>query len=680
VNATMLNPIWATSLTEADREHFQRFGISFDTAQTEEIRRVTDAEARQHGFTHTGDLSGLVFIYRDPRTDHKVTSRLRRDHPEIENGREKNKYIAPYGDRRHLFFPRHALPLLENKNVPVVLVEAEKSALAMLEWSKRTGWEILPVAMGGCWGWRGRDGKAELPDGHTADEVGPLPDLLMVATGREVYVLLDSNVTSNSDVRLAERCLLKELRKLEGTTARVLRLPIKDGVNGPDDFIAVAGDAAFQEIFEAKNIHSAELILSKSGSPAAVVENALILFRTASEWRGVLGFDEFAQTPVMLKSAPEFSLEGKASYPRAWTDRDDTQAQAWLQRQGVLINSAKTVGQAITVVSRENAFHPVRNYLSNLQWDRIPRLPKFLHTYFGAQYSPFSEAAGIRWMISAVARAFESGCQADHALLLEGPQGTRKSSGLRALFGDDWFTDCVSSLGSKDSRLELLGKWCIEISELNAMRRAEIEAVKAYLTQRHDYFRKPYGARAENVPRQNVFAATSNAATPFTDETGNRRFWPVRCGVVDVKAIERDRNQLWAEAVWRYRNGEPWWMESETLNTLAALEQEERYEHGPRDEMIMKWAEAPSQREKDTFRENLPWNNSTAGHVNVQDCLIHGLKIPLPQIKQADSKEVARCLRHAGWSLKQERNAENRGKRYWVSPDPIGVCSGKVLG
>jgi putative DNA primase/helicase len=142
--------------------------------------------------------------------------------------------------------------------------------------------------------------------------------------------------------------------------------------------------------------------------------------------------------------------------------------------------------------------------------------------YLDCTDSAFARAVGLRWLISAVARIFRPGCQADHLLLLEGPQGIRKSSALRALVGDEWFTDHIADLGSKDSRLDLLGKWVIEMSELVSMRRAEIEKVKAFLTARTDHFRPPYGRRAVDVPRQNVFAASTNEEQPFVESSGNR--------------------------------------------------------------------------------------------------------------------------------------------------------------
>jgi putative DNA primase/helicase len=132
------------------------------------------------------------------------------------------------------------------------------------------------------------------------------------------------------------------------------------------------------------------------------------------------------------------------------------------------------------------------------------------------------------------------GCQVDHTLLIEGPQGIQKSKSLRTLAGDEWFADHISGFGTKDSRIELAGKWIFEFSELR-VRRGEIERVKAFLTARTDHFRLPYSRRAEDVPRSCVFAASVNDETSLTDETGNRRFWPVKCGVIDVDGIGKDR-------------------------------------------------------------------------------------------------------------------------------------------
>jgi hypothetical protein len=165
-------------LTSADIEAFSRLGIPADLIARACIERVTDHQAREKfGVTGYGERAGIVFPYLDPLNGLRRTARLRRDHPEIEDGKPKNKYISAYGDRRHLYFVPGCANLLSDTTVPIVLVEAEKSALALTAWAERTGRKILPVATGGCWGWRGRIGKIENAQGERIDEVGPLPDL-----------------------------------------------------------------------------------------------------------------------------------------------------------------------------------------------------------------------------------------------------------------------------------------------------------------------------------------------------------------------------------------------------------------------------------------------------------------------------------------------------------------------
>ncbi len=311
----------------------------------------------------------------------------------------------------------------------------------------------------------------------------------------------------------------------------------------------------------------------------------------------------------------------------------------------------------------------MRNYLESLVWDKVPRIDAWLIDYLGCTDSQFIRAASSRWLLSAVARIFRPGCQADHVLLLEGPQGIRKSSALRALVGDEWFADHIADLGCKDSRLDLLGKWVIEMSELASMRRAEIEKVKAFLTARTDHFRPPYGRRAVDVPRQNVFAASTNDEQPFVDSSGNRRFWPVRCGNIDAARIERDRDQLWAEAYHRYRQGEVWWLDTQELNLLAREEQEERYEPGVWDDIILEWVDDPRQRE-DLFNGIpifvAPWSGSEPGKVTISDILIHAIGKDKDRLTQVDRNQVARCLTQDGWRPKQERRGSSRGKRFYV--------------
>jgi putative DNA primase/helicase len=146
----------------------------------------------------------------------------------------------------------------------------------------------------------------------------------------------------------------------------------------------------------------------------------------------------------------------------------------------------------------------------------------------------------------------------------------------------------------------------------------------------------------------------------------------VQCTKVDLDAIRACRDQLWAEAVHKYRSRAAWWLESETLNSLAETVQAECYEPAARDEIIAEWIQSPQRRPSNQWHSELPWNGSTAGRVSIQDILVHGLEIAISQIKPADHKEVARCLRHLNWKVKQDWGAKNRGKRFYISPEPPG--------
>ena len=657
------------NLTPADLAMFARLRIDPDLLARAGVHRVTDREARdEFGLNRTGNNSGIVFPYVDAE-GRRHTCRLRRDHPDIEDGKLVRKYLAPYGDRRHLYIVPGDHSLGRDLTIPVVLVEAEKSALALRAWSNRIGRQLLPIATGGCWGWRGKIGKVENSKGERVDETGPLPELGICSPGRKVYVLLDANCSSNPTVQAARTALVRQLLR-QKCHPHVLDLPAIKGVNGPDDYIGLLGDDAMARLFDdppAEIGNWRQLLMfrsTKSALPERILANVLTAFRYAPEWNGILGFNEFSQQTVARAVTPW----GKRAGTR-WTDTDDSLTTEWLQKEIRIYVTSTLVAEAVQTVAHENLFHPVREYFDSLKWDGIPRIDNWLRTYLGCDDSEFVRAVGPRWLVAAVARIVKPGSQVDSVLLLEGPQGIQKSSALRALAGEEWFADHIADLGSKDCRVDLLGKWIIEISELAATRGAEIEKVKAFLTARSDHFRPPYGRRSIDVPRQNVFAASTNDEQPFVDSTGNRRFWPVRCVRIDVDAIRQDRDQLWAEAYHRFRQGEVWWLDTPELNQVAKQEQDERYEPGVWDEIILPWLEDPRPRHDlvdGITNHAIQWNGSEPGRVNISDVLIHRIRKDPDRLTQADRKQVVRCLTYHGWRLKQERGGPGRGKRFYV--------------
>lgn len=417
---------------------------------------------------------------------------------------------------------------------------------------------------------------------------------------------------------------------------------------GIDDHLATAGPEAVLDAIANANFASAawkkDLLRSKppmnntEGRILPVLANAIAAFRHAPEWGGVLAFNEFGFGTVVLKPTP-WGIVPKGE----WTDYEDRLAADWLQRQGILV-SVEVAGQAVQTAARDRPFHPVRAYLRGLCWDGVERLDRWLTAYLGAAETEYSRAVGSRWLISAVARIFRPGAKADCCLILEGPQGIRKSTALRTLAGEH-FTDELADLGSKDAAMQTRGVWIIELSELDSLSHSEVARIKAFMSRTTDRFRPPYGMRLVESPRQCVFAGTVNHSTYLRDETGGRRFWPVACGRIDVDALVRDRDQLWAEAKVRFEAGSVWWLDTAELIQLASDQQVDRYEGDPWEEVIAPWLE-------------------TRASVSISEVLERCLSKPKAQWTQTDKTRAARCLRAQGWQRFRERQGSRLEWRY----------------
>ena len=389
-----------------------------------------------------------------------------------------------------------------------------------------------------------------------------------------------------------------------------------------------------------------ELIVSPMGGILPLLSNYIVIFHKSPQWQGVLAYDEFGAR-VIARNCPPWDREKEELPDAPWTDHHDTLTRAWFQRENIKA-AAGDVGRAVQAAAKRNSFHPVRAYFASFTWDGTSRLDTRLIDYFHAEDTPYIRAIGPRWLMSAVARIFEPGCKADYVLVLEGPQGKQKSEALRALaVRDGWFTDRLSHLGSKDAAQETAGVLIIEIGEMEALIRASSSTAKSFISRRKDRFRPPYGKHPISLPRQCVFAGTINppAAGYFRDPTGARRFWPAAChGMIDRDGLERVRDQLWAEAVHRYKAGTPWWLETPELEALATAEQEARY-------VIDEW-----------FGIVADWIGKRAD-VSIPEVLEHALGFGQQQWTEAAQKRVGRILTKLGFS--KWRATGERGKRGW---------------
>lgn len=236
----------------------------------------------------------------------------------------------------------------------------------------------------------------------------------------------------------------------------------------------------------------------------------------------------------------------------------------------------RDVRPAVDRVARENSYNPVGEYITGLTWDGTARLDRWMIKLMGAPDTAFVRCISPKVLISAVARAMEPGCQVDTVLVLEGEQGIKKSSAIAALFGRDFTRESVSLFGNQQKMvMNLMGAWVVELAEFMAV--LGNQNAKGMITMRYDTIVLPYAKAASTHPRRSVMFATINpGATGYLeDATGNRRFWPVPVAKIDIDGIKERRDQLWAEALHRYRDGERWWLEGDE-NRLAGDEQDER--------------------------------------------------------------------------------------------------------
>lgn len=240
------------------------------------------------------------------------------------------------------------------------------------------------------------------------------------------------------------------------------------------------------------------------------------------------------------------------------TDDAAVLIKAWLMENFRLEPNTNLIWEAITTLLCANSFHPVREWLESLpEWDGKERIHGWFKTNFGAVKDPdfYLDDVLRKFLVAAVTRIYEPGHKFDWALILQGEQDMGKSSFFNMLAGDQWFLDWLPDLSNKDAAMSLHGNWIVEMAELASLNKNEIEAVKAFITRRIDKYRPPYGRKSVEVPRQAIFGGSTNKEKYLKDDTGNRRFVIVQVGALNFTALKRDREQLWAETLFIYRNG-----------------------------------------------------------------------------------------------------------------------------
>lgn len=327
------------------------------------------------------------------------------------------------------------------------------------------------------------------------------------------------------------------------------------------------------------------ILRTKDGIPKNTFSNCLHLLRISNLG---LAFNEFSQRYVLTASR----LPWARDMGRELTDDMIRVIRHYLLVQYQLEASKDNVFEAAFTLARENPFHPVRDYLSGLKWDGISRLDGLLSTYFGAEDTPYTRAVGSKTLIAAVRRVRQPGCKFDTITILEGAQGTFKSSGIRALSPEPaWFSDAeFNRVESKDAVLSMQGVWIIELGEMSVLGASEVESLKAFASRQVDRIRAPYARITEDLPRQCIFIGSTNRSGYLRDQTGNRRFLPICTGTINLDGIVEDRDQLWAEAAHREANGEALELPQDVW-AAAAEHQEDRLVEDPWVDLIRAFLE-----------------------------------------------------------------------------------------
>jgi putative DNA primase/helicase len=389
-----------------------------------------------------------------------------------------------------------------------------------------------------------------------------------------------------------------------------------------------------------------------------ILKNAMTILDRDERWAGAIALNEFSQIVEFVTTPPFADMNDTIwrEVSRPVTDTDFTYIVGWISTHFNIHLTTRVVAEAVAAVAQKHRYHPVREYLSSLTWDGTERLSGWLEEYCGATSIAgnvdYVRKVGRAWMISAVARIYDPGCKADHVLILEGKQSIGKSTLFRTLAGE-WFTDQIGDLGNKDANLQAQGVWIVELAELDAMSRHEVGRVKAFLSISFDRVRPPYGHTVMRYDRQCVFAGTVNHMDYLRDETGNRRFWPVRCQDerLNVVGLAADRDQLWAEAVAAYRAKEIWWLRDETE---ARVEQEDRMQADVWEEPIARHLTGVARQAGQLMGERT--------HTTVS-AVLAALQIPVERQGLAEARRATAVLKRLGWSRRQVRLSS--GVREW---------------
>lgn len=376
--------------------------------------------------------------------------------------------------------------------------------------------------------------------------------------------------------------------KDEAVRLRMLR---EKTAEATEDFAGILGEPGGAESEEGDK-WLLELEVGTKGDVLSTIDNVVLILQNDGKLKGRLGFNSFTGRYTVLGALPW----NDETQERAWSDEDDAGLRRHLENYG--IKSKGNIDDARVLVSRENIYHPVLDYLGGLTWDGVKRAETLLIDYMGAEDTAYTRAVTRKTLAAAVRRVRQPGVKFDNALILVGKQGCGKSYIVGKL-GGKWFSDTLTNITGKEAYEELQGFWIVEIAELSALRKSEVEVVKHFMAKQSDSYRAAYDRHVKTRARQCIFFGTTNNAEFLRDATGNRRFLPVdvdpakaRLSVFD-DLTDEVRDQIWAEACEIERAGEKLYLDTKELRRAAEAEQDRHFEQSPLTGDVERYLETP---------------------------------------------------------------------------------------
>ena len=417
---------------------------------------------------------------------------------------------------------------------------------------------------------------------------------------------------------------------------------------------AEESDEDWEDLLETKNIKGNLVYLPTAGNIEVILRHGI--------FKGALAYDVFNEIAMLQKDIPGLrKVVEMGSAPGKWRGCDEELLCHYFAKN-YKIEKPSLIHNAFTAVKLSNAFHPVQDYFEGLTWDRMPRAETCLIIYLGAEDTVYTRQVIRKTLLAAVTRIYHPGTKYDYMPVFVGPQGCGKSHFLDKLGKGKWYTDGIRNLGKAKESGELLrGKMIIEIAELAALRKAEIEDTKSFVTRTTDRYRKVYEKEVTEAERTSVLFGTTNDPQCLKDQTGARRFLPVRVERVaeDVWYSLTDGviDQIWAEVMTWYKAGEELELNIEAKKT--ALEMQEKYtEQDDRFGIIQDWLDQPIERDDDNQPQEY-LNEVCAAQVMIQ-CLDYTRK----EITRNNTKPIVDILRKLpGWAEGKRKNLDVWGKQ-----------------